>query len=84
MSEKTKTPTVSRREVAGLAAAATALAAAPALAKQRHMEAALSHCEYALSELHKAKSNKGGHRKVAITHLEYVISQIHEGIAHAS
>ena len=84
MSEKTKTPTVSRREITGIAAAATVVAAAPALARQRHMEAALSHCQIALAELHAANNNKGGHRKKAIKHLDYVIAQIYEGIAHAS
>ena len=66
MSEKTKTPTLSRREVAGLAAGAAALAASPALAAQPHMVNALAYCEAGLVELRKAKSNKGGHRKTAI------------------
>lgn len=84
MSEKIKTPTLSRREVAGLAAGAAALAASPAFAAQPHMVNALAYCEAGLVELRKAKSNKGGHRKTAITHLEHVIYQIKQGIAHAS
>ena len=84
MSENTKTPTLSRREIAGLAAGAAALAAAPALANQPRMQNALAHCEAALSELRKANNNKGGHRNTAIEHLEHVIYQIKEGIKHAS
>ncbi|HCQ66272.1 MAG TPA: hypothetical protein DIU07_14465 [Rhodobacteraceae bacterium] len=84
MSEKTKTPTLSRREVAGLAAGAAALAASPALAAQPHMTNALAYCQTALAELRRANNNKGGHRKTAIKHLEHVIYQIKEGIAHAS
>ena len=84
MSEKTKTPTLSRRELAGLAAGATVLAASPAAAAQPHMQAALAHCQAGLSELRKANNNKGGHRVTAIDHLEHVIYQIKQGIAHAS
>jgi hypothetical protein len=84
MSENTKTPTLSRREVAGLAAGAAALAASPALAYQPHMQNALAHCEAGLVELRKANPNKGGHRNTAIEHLEHVIYQIKEGIKHAS
>ena len=85
MSETTKTPALSRREITGLMAAATALAAAPAVAgRQPHMSAALAHCQAALTELLAATPNKGGHRKKAIEHLRYVISQIEEGIAHAN
>jgi len=85
MSEKPDTPNLSRREVAGLAAAAAALAAVPAsAAPQPHMRNALTYCETALNELYAAKANKGGHRAKAIEHLEYVISQIKEGIRHAN
>lgn len=84
MSETTKTPALSRREVTGLVVAATALAATPALAGQPHMRAALSHCQAALIELKAAKHNKGGHRRTAIEHLDYVIAQIKEGIDHAN
>lgn len=84
MSETTKSKTLSRREVAGLATAAAALAASPALAGQPRMQAALAHSQIALAELRAAKPNKGGHRAKAIEHLKYVISQIQEGIAHAA
>jgi hypothetical protein len=84
MSETTKTQTLSRREITGLATAAAALAASPALAGQPRMQAALSHCQIALSELQNANNNKGGHRRKAIEHLKYVIDQIKEGIAHAA
>ena len=84
MSEKTKTPTLSRREITGLAAGAAALAATPALGAQPHMQNALAYCEAALSELKRAKTNKGGHRKEAVTHLEHVIYRIKQGIAFAS
>lgn len=76
-----KTPTLSRRDIAGLTAAATVLAATPALAQgQPRMERALVLCESALRELKGASRNKGGHRVVAMEHLEYVISQIKLGI----
>ena len=85
MTEKSKSPALSRREVAGLAAAAAALAATPALASnQPHMDAALAHCQTGLSELKAATANKGGHRQNAIEHLEYVIQEIKAGIAAAS
>ena len=84
MSSNTHKPTLNRRELAGLTAGAAALAAVPAEAAQPHMTNALAYCEAALTELRKAKANKGGHRVTAIEHLEYVIAQIKEGIAHAS
>lgn len=90
MSDETRKPgtakTLSRREVAGLAAGAAALAAAPmpAEAAQTKMLRSLAYCEAGLAELRAANPNKGGHRKVAIEHLEYVISQIRQGIAYAN
>ncbi|MCB1338765.1 MAG: hypothetical protein KDK10_15365 [Maritimibacter sp.] len=80
MSDTTKTPKLSRRDLAGLTAAATVLAAAPALGAQNRMNRALALCQSALGELQGATPNKGGHRKVAMEHLEYVISQIKLGI----
>ncbi len=83
----TETPKkLNRREIAGITAAATAMAAlgaTPAQGAQGRMLAALAHCEAALEELKRANSNKGGHRKTAMEHLRYVISQIKEGIDHA-
>jgi hypothetical protein len=77
-------PKLNRREMAGMVAAATALAATPAVAAgQPRMEKALSYCEAALKELKNAKANKGGHRIEAIQHLEYVIQEIKRGIAAA-
>ncbi len=84
MSDTTTPKTLSRREIAGLAAGAAALAATPARADQPRMRNALAYCEAGLVELRKANTNKGGHRKKAIEHLEHVIYQIKEGIAHAS
>ena len=85
MSETKKTPTMSRRELAGLAAGAAALAATPAAANnQGHMRKALAYCEAGLVELRAASGNKGGHRRVATEHLEYAIAQIKEGIEFAS
>lgn len=84
MSKTTKTPTLSRRDIAGLAVGAAALAASPAMAYQPRMEKALALCQAALVELRAANANKGGHRATAIEHLEYVIAQIKEGIKHAN
>jgi hypothetical protein len=85
VSEKTKPSTLSRREVAGLAAGAAALAATPALAKpQPNMEKALAYCQEGLKHLKAAAANKGGHRAKAIEHLEYVIKEIKAGIKAAS
>jgi hypothetical protein len=82
MTEKTTESTISRRQLAGLAAGAAALAAAsPSLAAQPHMESALSLCQEALGHLKAANANKGGHRATAIEHLEYVIKEIKAGIA---
>lgn len=79
-----KKETLSRREVAGLAAAAAALAASPALANQPNMEAALQACRTARAHLESANNNKGGHRNKAIEHLNAAIEQIRKGIAFAS
>lgn len=76
---------LNRREITGLMAAATALAATPASAvSQPNMEDALVKCEKALASLKAANNNKGGHRKNAIEHLEYVIQEIKLGIAYAN
>ena len=83
MSNKIK-ETLSRREVAGLAAAAAALAASPAAANQPNMEAALEACRTARARLESATANKGGHRKKAIEHVNAAIEEIRKGIAHAN
>jgi len=82
MTDKTK-ETLSRREVAGLAAAA-ALAASPALANQPNMQAALEACRTALAHLESANNNKGGHRNKAIDHVKAAMSEIRKGIDFAS
>lgn len=80
MSEKPKTTTVNRRQIAGLAAGAAALAATPAMASQPHMEEAKVLCAKALWHLKQAQYNGHGHRDKAIEHLEYVIYQVEQGI----
>lgn len=88
MSKTTDPKTLTRRDVAVLAAGAAgaaALAASPAhAANQPHMRKSLAYCEAGLVELRAASGNKGGHRATAIEHLEYAIAQIKEGIRFAN
>lgn len=71
---------LSRRELATLAAGAAVLAASPASAAQPNMEKALAHLNAALKALKAAKNNKGGHRVKAIQYTEAAIQRVKLGI----
>lgn len=80
------TQKMTRRDLAALAAGATAVAAIPtaATAAQPNMQKALDHLRSAYSYLEKANNNKGGHRKEAMKLTAAAIAKTKEGIAHAS
>ncbi len=82
MTKKT-TETLNRREVAGLAAVAAALAATPAMANQPNMESALGALHTAKRELEASKHNKGGHRVKALEYVQAAIDQVKAGIDYA-
>jgi hypothetical protein len=54
-----------------------------ALARQRHMDAALDALQNARSELQAAEENKGGHRAEALRLTNLAIDEVHRGIDYA-
>jgi hypothetical protein len=85
-----KTDNQSRRQFVILAAAGAAAASAVALtagtaqADQGNMENALGALQSALSDLHHATSDKGGHKARAVRLIQQAISEVQAGINYAA
>jgi hypothetical protein len=81
MSEKTMSRRQALVAVAGMAAAATTVAATPAHAEfQPAMLAARAALQDARTKLLWATADKGGHRMIALAHIDKAINQVNLGI----